>query len=189
MTRTPSARPSNIQEPGPEVRPRGQAELKRVISLSRVSVRGLSFRRFRRTGNRQQHMLLINAQCGCEGLIIRYTQPPGLSNRQNCQVISGIAVRTASACVQPPVPSPCGQSRLSPRRMMGTETLAARRTWTSTPTIHPPPGRGATDRPVDRDSGVRNRTPEPSPVDTFVSTESTPNPAFLIPHVRFRFNG
>ena len=188
MTRTPSARPSNIQEPGPEVRPRGQAELKRVISLSRVSVSGLSLRRFTRTGNRQQHMLLINAQCGCEGLIIRYTHPPGLSNRQNCQVISGIAVRTASACVQPPVPSPCGQSRLSPRRMMGTETLAARRTWTSTPTIHPPPGRGATDRPVDRDSGVRNRTPEPSPVVSFATTEIPPFPATPIPHVRFRLD-
>ena len=189
MTRTPSARPSNIQEPGPEVRPRGQAELKRVISLSRVSVSGLSLRRFRRTGNRQQHMLLINVQCGCEGLIIRYTQPPGLSNRQNCQVISGIAVRTASACVQPLGPSPCGQSRLSPRRMMGTETLAARRTWTSTPTIHPPPGRGATDRPREWDSGVRVWTPEQPSGVTNVTPETLPNPAIPIPHVRFRLDG
>ena len=71
--------------------------------------------------------------------------------------------RTASASTQPPVPSPCGPSRLRLRRMTGTGTLAARRTWTNTPIIRPPTGRGATDRPVDRDSGVQFRTPAPLP--------------------------
>ena len=72
---------------------------------------------------------------------------------------------TGSACMRPPVPNRDRPSR--PSRMMRIGTSVARRMPTGTPTSQPDPGSGATDRPVDRDAGVRFRTPEPPAVVPF----------------------